>query len=90
MLLSDDMNGLIYRIEYIGSDDGDKVAPSNSALVLAGAVRTQPFWWMACSALAGGAVTAAFIGLARLCGRRQPGSLLAEPLAVDYAGKDTV
>lgn len=89
MLLSDDMNGLIYRIEYIGSDDHE-AAPSDGLTTLAGSVRTQPLWWVACSALAGGAVTVAIIALVRLCGRRQPGTLLAQPIVLDYSGKDTI
>lgn len=82
------MNGLIYRIEYIGADD-EESAPSGGITALAGAVRTQPLWWIVCSALAGGAVTVALITLVRLCGRRQPASLLAQPIALDYSGKDS-
>merc|ERR1711991_691540 len=91
MLLSDDMNGLIYRIEYIGSEDG-KAGPNNGPVIdaLAGAVHTQPLWWMACSALAGGAVTVALVMMVRLCGRRQPASLLTKPIDLEYTGKDAL
>lgn len=94
VLLSDDMNGLIYRIEYIGDGDAQDAGSAAGASAVAGLVRSEPLWWMLCSALMGMAVTLGVLGCARLCCRREPqseggsrgGSLLTQPLAAAYSG----
>lgn len=89
ILLSDDMNGLVYRVEYIGDADSSAHVASSHVAAMAGLVRSEPLWWVLCSALAGVAATLCVIGGGRLCCRRQQWDDSTQPLAT-YAGKDQV